>query len=90
MCIDCYKGYLTQKVGEGVESVSTVCPDEKCNMIVPQCLFKYLLNSKLYQKFKDYKRKSYIGSNRDTHKFCPGIDCDKVIIKKSNKKIFDV
>ncbi len=44
MCVDCYKGYLTQKVGEGVESVLTVCPDDKCNMIVPECLFKQLLN----------------------------------------------
>ena len=44
LCRDCFTGYLVSKLKDGAECVFTICPDEKCNMIVPDLLFNALLS----------------------------------------------
>ena len=39
LCSYCYTGYLTSKVGDGVECALTTCPERGCGMIVPERLF---------------------------------------------------
>ena len=39
LCQYCYTGYLDSKVGDGKGVEQTVCPEQKCNMIVPERLF---------------------------------------------------
>lgn len=43
LCTYCYTGYLGSKVTDGIESVLSVCPEQKCNMLVPERLFVELL-----------------------------------------------
>lgn len=40
LCSICYSGYLTSKVGDGKGCEQSVCPEQKCNMIVPERLFQ--------------------------------------------------
>ena len=40
LCKDCFEGYAESKVTDGVEAVLSVCPEQKCKMIVPERIFK--------------------------------------------------
>lgn len=51
LCQDCYTGYLISKVNDGQECVFAICPDQKCNMIVPDKLFRQLIDSIIYKKY---------------------------------------
>ena len=60
LCTYCYTGYLTSKAGDGVESVQTTCPERGCNMIVPERLFRELIDVDLYNRYKDFLVKSFV------------------------------
>ena len=86
LCETCYTGYLTSKAGDGVESVLTVCPEQKCNMIVPERLFAQLLEPQLYQRYKDFLLKSFVDLSKQA-KWCPGRDCGQCVEYKGGNPI---
>ena len=40
LCTYCYTGYLEAKLSAGPESVFAICPDTKCNFIVPERIWE--------------------------------------------------
>ena len=44
LCQECYKFHLKAKLSMGPEVVFAICPDVKCNMIVPPRIFERLLS----------------------------------------------
>ena len=53
-CKECYGEYLKSRLGDGHECVGTYCPDQKCNMVVPEHFFKVLLEEESYKKYKQF------------------------------------
>ena len=78
LCSYCYTGYLTSKVGDGVECALTTCPERGCNMIVPERLFEELLDQRLYQRYKKFLINSFVDLSK-TAKWCPGRDCTRAV-----------
>ena len=78
LCTYCYTGYLTSKVGDGTECVVTTCPDSACKMIVPERLFKQLLDQTLYARYHDFLEQSFVDLS-NSMKWCPGTDCSSAV-----------
>ena len=76
LCTYCFTGYLESKTKDGKEALFTYCPDEKCNMLVPQHIFGYLLDQNQYQRYMKFVCDSFIDM-RDDLIWCPGANCDK-------------
>jgi ariadne-1 len=90
LCEECFTQYLQTKVAEGVESVFTICPDQKCNMIVPPKLFKELLPKGSYDKYVGYLCQTFISLSNNVLKYCPGKGCECVVEKRTLNEIHDV
>ena len=86
LCTYCFGGYLTSKVGDGVESVLTVCPQQKCNMIVPERLFKELCEPQVYERYMNFLHKSFVDLSKQA-KWCPGRDCTMAVEYKAAEPI---
>lgn len=82
LCNYCFPGYLQSKVGDGVESVLSVCPDAKCNMIVPERLFQQLCEPASYNRYKEFLSKSFVDLSKQA-KWCPGRDCSMAVEYKA-------
>ena len=78
LCMYCYTGYLTSKVGDGVECALTVCPERGCNMIVPERLFQELLEPALFKRYQNFLMKSFVDLSKSA-KWCPGRDCTQAV-----------
>lgn len=76
-CTECYGEYLKTRLGDGHESIGTYCPDQKCNMVVPEHIFKKLLDSKLYEKYRQFLFQAYVETNKNA-KWCTGKSCQRV------------
>jgi len=77
LCNECFEQYLLSKLSDGPEVVFTICPDEKCNNIVPEKIFKQLLPEDKYKRYMEFLFKSYVEINKHA-KWCPGNDCKRV------------
>jgi len=67
--------HLEAKISDGPDAIFAYCPDEKCNMIVPESLFKKLVTPEKYEKYQYYLFKSFIDLT-GTAKWCTGPSCD--------------
>lgn len=76
MCMFCFEGYLKSKMDDGRQAILTLCPDTKCNMIVPQRLFEKYLPYELYQKYVRFSCDSFIDLQKDLI-WCTGKDCEQ-------------
>lgn len=63
-----------------------ICPDQDCNMIVPQSIFKKLLEEEAYSRYLRFLIKSYVGLSINA-KECPGKNCNYIIANKTNSNI---
>lgn len=86
LCTYCFTGYLESKVMDGPESVISVCPDQKCNMIVPERLFKELLENDKYNRYHEFLIKSFVDLSKQA-KWCPGRDCNMAVEYKQAEAI---
>ena len=76
LCMYCYTGYLESKLRDGKESIFTYCPDEKCNMLVPERIFKELLPANEYERYQKFYGESFVDM-QDNIVWCPGADCPR-------------
>lgn len=51
------------------------CPNQKCENIVPDIIFKHLIDPKLYEKYEKYCYESYVNLTK-LAKWCPGKTCN--------------
>ena len=86
LCIHCFKAYLETKVLQGSNCILAKCPNQKCENIVPDVIFKQLLDSRLYEKYEKYCYESYVNLNR-LAKWCPGKTCQQVIEVRVDKPV---
>ena len=77
LCTYCFTGYLQAKLGSGPEVVYAICPDQKCNNIVPEKIFRLLLNPIEFAKYEEYVLNSFVDLSK-TVKWCPGKNCGKI------------
>jgi hypothetical protein len=86
LCSECFKAYLEMRVQQGAECMLAKCPNQKCENIVPDTIFKQLLEPNLWQKYDRYCFESYVNLSK-LHKWCPGKKCQQVIEVKAAKQI---
>ena len=51
LCTDCFPMYCSSKV-MGADGVYALCPDQKCNLIVPPTVFKQCLTDQEYARYE--------------------------------------
>ena len=81
LCDECFAGYLQTKLSSGPEVVNSLCPDQKCRNIIPERIFKQLLNHEEFVKYKQFYTSSFIDLNKNI-KWCPGKNCTMVCESK--------
>ena len=86
LCTECYKHHLLAKISLGPECVHSICPDMKCNMIIPPRVFKSILTTKQYAQYKMHLVNSFVNISKQA-KFCPGRNCDLICEQKAGKAI---
>ena len=86
LCTYCYAGYLGSKVSDGVESVMTTCPERGCNMIVPERLFRKLLEPEQVSRYMSFLLKSFVDLSKQS-KWCPRRDCTMAVESKSAQPV---
>mmetsp|Transcript_7109 Transcript_7109/g.27237 ORF Transcript_7109/g.27237 Transcript_7109/m.27237 type:complete len:504 (-) Transcript_7109:214-1725(-) len=75
-CVDCYGGYLNNKIGDGPAAVYARCPEAKCNCLVPEALFQRLLTPDNLRKYERYLLSSFVDISKNM-RWCPAPNCDK-------------
>jgi ariadne-1 len=75
-CSDCWREYLSVKAEDVLVSLSTLCPQKGCSLIVPESYFhNYIQNKIIKEKFNKSILRNFTGHNSDI-KICPGISCN--------------
>ena len=76
LCADCWYDYLAVKVEDFFVCLTSRCPQDGCELIIPEYLFnKYLKLNENKEKFSKYLLRNFTGFNSDL-KLCPGLSCN--------------
>lgn len=75
LCTYCFTAYVETKVKQGAEAFLTKCPEQKCENIVSEDIFKRLLSAEMFDKFEKYSYETYIDRSGQM-KWCPGKTCN--------------
>lgn len=86
-CNNCWKSYLTLKVGEGPLSVIATCPSHGCGEAITEDVFKKFVSDKDFEKYSRFLLRSFVDINK-SYKWCPTPGCNKAI--SSSGGCFDV
>ena len=86
LCKECYKYHLQAKLSMGPEVVFALCPDVKCNMIIPPRIFEQLLEGEELKKYHMHLVNSFVDISKQA-KWCPGKDCNLVCEQKKAQTI---
>ena len=73
LCTDCFPMYAQSKV-MGADGVYALCPDKKCQLIVPPETFRKCLTGQEYERYEQFLLKSYVDLSYNA-KHCPGGGC---------------
>lgn len=89
-CGDCWKEHLKEHTSDYLTVLSTTCPQQDCNLVVPESTFEKFI-SKDEKSLKNYMHgmhKNFTDRNTDI-KWCPAKNCDACVRcdSKSNKEI---
>ncbi|KAK2959106.1 putative E3 ubiquitin-protein ligase dbl4 [Blattamonas nauphoetae] len=80
-CRPCFTGHVINAFEQGHTCISTRCPMDGCNLIIPQSLFESFLNISDATKYHHYWQANYIESMHDLS-YCTRPDCLYVAQKK--------
>ena len=72
-------------MSDGPEVVFTKCPIHPCKLIVPEEIFKELLDPEHNLKYQEYYKNTFIGMNKRT-KWCPAPECGRAVDYPSMKQ----
>jgi ariadne-1 len=87
-CAGCWRGYLMNKVSEGImSSLTAKCPHPKCSAPVPESMFSRLLpTAELRTRFEQFSLRSFVDQNPHV-KSCPYPGCQCVTrVDRVNRK----
>lgn len=59
-CRDCYSGHVHAMMSQGPEAVMATCPMQGCKLIIPESIFREVLDENMFKRYKYYFIKSYI------------------------------
>lgn len=78
-CVDCYKGYIKSKIGEGAECASMHCPQHKCLYPLPLSFIKELAVSADFERYFMFLIRNFIEKSKPMC-WCPSSGCNRVAI----------
>jgi ariadne-1 len=73
-CGDCWKGYLETRLEDILTCISSTCPQEGCNYIVPENVFRIFIKGAKLKEFEKVIYKNFTDNNVDM-KWCSAPDC---------------
>lgn len=85
-CLDCYGEYLKTFIACDQSCARFHCPEFKCNQTVPRSVIKSITDDEIYEKYTMSLLNDYIRKTK-TMKYCPGPDCNKVIVGSGIKRV---
>jgi len=82
-CRSCFEFYLEDRIKtKGENCVITSCPEQNCSVKVTDAIVYKLLQSPFIDRYKKFKRRHYLESQRNI-KWCPGPGCSMAV--KANR-----
>lgn len=85
-CNTCYTSYLQIQVNEGISCIHATCPEYKCQLAIPQNLFKQLLDEEAYEKYNNFVLSNFVDCHTSM-RFCPTPDCSCIAIGTGVTKV---
>lgn len=73
-CGDCWVAYLENKLEDVLTCISSTCPQEGCNYVIPENVFKIFIKGPRIKEFEKVIYKNFTDNNVDM-KWCPAPDC---------------
>ena len=70
----------------GADGVYALCPDNKCNLLVPPDVWKKCLAEEEYARYEQFLLKSFVDLSFNA-KSCPGAGCQYVVANKTDKEV---
>ena len=84
-CGDCWTNFLETKLEDILTCISSSCPQQGCNLIVPEKIFRQFINKDKLLEFEKSIFKNFTDNNVDI-KWCPTPNCGICI--RSNENYF--
>lgn len=78
-CQECWQGYLSHKVDDGLMCSDIRCPHPKCPIRVPEAMTRRILEPDAGARFDSFLLKSFV-EQCATLKPCVGADCNKAVM----------
>ncbi|PGH04374.1 ariadne-1 [Blastomyces parvus] len=77
-CVDCYRHYLAQKIGEEGEAARIQCPQNNCHRIVDSKTLNLLVTADLQDRYHLLLMRTYV-DDKENLKWCPAPNCEYAI-----------
>ncbi|KAL2364541.1 hypothetical protein RJZ56_002494 [Blastomyces dermatitidis] len=77
-CVECYRHYLGQKIGEEGEAARIECPQSNCHRIVDSKTLDLLVTDDLQDRYHLLLMRTYV-DDKENLKWCPAPNCEYAI-----------
>ncbi|GER28897.1 RING/U-box superfamily protein [Striga asiatica] len=78
-CSDCWSTYIRLAIGDGPGCLRLSCPEPGCNSLVNPDIVHSLSSPADSTRYHQYLYRSFVESNPQRMKWCPGPNCDNVV-----------
>lgn len=85
-CLDCWKGFIISKVGDGPSCIQATCPQAGCHELITEEEVQEVAPD-LLDKFQLYQLRNFVELN-GTCRWCPGPGCERVAAIHSSSGFF--
>ena len=88
-CLDCWRNVIEVGIGETHEAAMMMtCPTQDCQVSLSEAMIEKVAPD-LLPRFFDHQLRSFVESNHETLRWCPGPDCDHTAVKPRGDRFFE-
>ena len=84
-CKDCWRGYLTSKIGDGPSCTGSFCPAVGCHELVTEVEVQSAVPD-LLEIYRSYQLRNFVDMDRSS-RWCMGTDCEHIAVVQNHADI---
>eukprot|EP00696_Hemimastix_kukwesjijk_P015208 gnl/Hemi2/3345_TR1167_c0_g3_i1.p1 gnl/Hemi2/3345_TR1167_c0_g3~~gnl/Hemi2/3345_TR1167_c0_g3_i1.p1 ORF type:complete len:467 (-),score=158.81 gnl/Hemi2/3345_TR1167_c0_g3_i1:260-1660(-) len=78
-CGACWRDYLTLRITDGGNVLSTTCPMQGCPLTADDAVFRQFVDPPIYERYLRCVTRSFVEDNPKV-KWCPGTNCGRAVV----------
>jgi ariadne-1 len=84
-CKDCWRGYLTSKIGDGPSCTLSFCPAVGCHELVTEIEVQSAVPD-LLEKYRSYQLRNFVDFDQCS-RWCIGTDCEHIAVMQNHADV---